>query len=154
MPINFLKNLNTEQQNPNTLDIDICSTNEILQKINQEDKKVALVVEEQIPSITQLIDAAYESLKKGGRIIYVGAGTSGRLGILDASECPPTYGVSDELVQGIIAGGYPAIFKAQEGAEDSKEKGKEVLVVLEEKKDCREEDSRMLNMLREEYETV
>ena len=112
MSNNFLKNLNTEQQNPNTLDIDICSTNEILQKINQEDKKVALVVEEQIPSITQLIDAAYESLKKGGRIIYVGAGTSGRLGILDASECPPTYGVSDELVQGIIAGGYPAIFKS------------------------------------------
>ena len=128
MSNNFLKNLNTEQQNPNTLDIDICSTNEILQKINQEDKKVALVVEEQIPSITQLIDAAYESLKKGGRIIYVGAGTSGRLGILDASECPPTYGVSDELVQGIIAGGYPAIFKAQEGAEDSKEKGKEDLI--------------------------
>ncbi len=67
-------------------------------------------------------------MKKGGRIIYVGAGTSGRLGILDASECPPTYGVSDELVQGIIAGGYPAIFKAQEGAEDSKEKGKEDLI--------------------------
>lgn len=128
MGSNILQGLNTEQQNPNTWNIDTCSTAEILEKINQEDQKIAFVVEKQLPAITKLVDAAYESLKKGGRIIYVGAGTSGRLGILDASECPPTYGVSDEVVQGIIAGGMPAIFKAQEGAEDSKIKGKEDLI--------------------------
>ena len=116
-----LSNLNTEQQNPNTLDIDTCSTKEILEKINQEDQKVADVVKEQIPAIEKLADQAFLTIKNGGRVIYVGAGTSGRLGILDASECPPTYGVSDELIQGMIAGGIPAIFKAQEGAEDSKE---------------------------------
>ncbi|MCI5774196.1 MAG: N-acetylmuramic acid 6-phosphate etherase, partial [Erysipelotrichaceae bacterium] len=121
MTNDMLEKLNTEQQNPNTWDIDVCSTAEILQKINEEDKKIALVVESQIPAITALVDKAYEAISKGGRIIYAGAGTSGRLGILDASECPPTYGVSDELVQGIIAGGFEAIFKAQEGAEDSKE---------------------------------
>lgn len=117
---NFAK-LNTEQQNPNTLDIDRISTEEMLMKINTEDRKVAEVVYNNIPSIAKLIDQAYACVENGGRILYVGAGTSGRLGILDASECPPTYGVSDELVQGVIAGGTPAIFKAQEGAEDSKE---------------------------------
>lgn len=116
-----LSNLNTEQQNPNTLDIDTCSTKEILEKINQEDQKIADVIKRQIPAISNLADEAFKAIKNGGRIIYVGAGTSGRLGILDASECPPTYGVSDELIQGMIAGGVPAIFKAQEGAEDSKE---------------------------------
>ena len=119
--IENLGKLNTEQQNPNTLDIDRVSTEEMLAKINAEDSKIAGVVKEEIPSIAKLIDKAYECVKNGGRILYVGAGTSGRLGILDASECPPTYGVSDELVQGVIAGGNPAIFKAQEGAEDSKE---------------------------------
>lgn len=117
MKIN-LEQLNTEQQNLNTLDIDTCSTHGILAKINREDQCVANVVHDVIPAITKLVDAAYEQLKKGGRIIYVGAGTSGRLGILDASECPPTYGVSPQLVQGLIAGGIPAIFTAQEGAED------------------------------------
>lgn len=117
---NFAK-LNTEQQNPNTLDIDRIPTEEMLMKINAEDRKVAEVVYNNIPSIAKLIDQAYACVENGGRIFYVGAGTSGRLGILDASECPPTYGVSDELVQGVIAGGTPAIFKAQEGAEDSKE---------------------------------
>lgn len=117
---NFAK-LNTEQQNPNTLDIDRIPTEEMLIKINAEDRKVAEVVYKQIPSIAKLIDQAYSCVENGGRILYVGAGTSGRLGILDASECPPTYGVSDQLVQGVIAGGTPAIFKAQEGAEDSKE---------------------------------
>lgn len=119
--IENLGKLNTEQQNPNTLDIDRVSTEKMLAKINAEDSKIAGVVQEEIPSIAKLIDKAYECVKNGGRILYVGAGTSGRLGILDASECPPTYGVSDELVQGVIAGGTPAIFKAQEGAEDSKE---------------------------------
>ena len=124
----ILAKLNTEQQNPNTVDIDVCSTSDILKKINDEDKKVALVVEKQLPAITALVDAAFASLQKGGRIIYAGAGTSGRLGILDASECPPTYGVSEELIQGIIAGGTEAIFKAKEGAEDSKELAKQDLI--------------------------
>ena len=114
-----LAGLITEQQNPDTVDIDSCSTEEILIKINNEAQKVADAVKEQIPAITALVDAAYAAVKNGGRIIYIGAGTSGRLGILDASECPPTYGVSADLVQGIIAGGEKAIFAAQEGAEDS-----------------------------------
>lgn len=125
-----LSKLNTEQQNPNTLDIDVCETQEILTKINQEDQKVAFVVEKQIPAITALVDVASACLEKKGRIIYIGAGTSGRLGVLDASECPPTYGVSSELVQGIMAGGNEAIFKAKEGAEDSKELACEDLKAL------------------------
>lgn len=111
--------LNTEGNNANTRDIDRLSTEEMLQKINDEDKTVAYVVEKQIPQITKLVDAVHDALVEGGRLIYIGAGTSGRLGVLDASECPPTYGVSHELVQGIIAGGKDAMFKAQEGAEDS-----------------------------------
>lgn len=117
----MLKKLNTEMRNPNTADIDVCTTGEILEKINNEDQKIADVVKKQLPAITNVVDAAYEAICQGGRIIYVGAGTSGRLGILDASECPPTYGVSEELVQGIIAGGTEAMFRAKEGAEDSKE---------------------------------
>lgn len=121
MGIEALDALNTEQRNMNTVDIDRCSTQEILEKINAEDQKVAGIVQQQIPAITKLVDACAECVLQGGRVIYVGAGTSGRLGILDASECPPTYGVSDQLVQGMIAGGTTAIFKAKEGAEDSKE---------------------------------
>lgn len=128
MKTDILAKLNTEQQNPNTWDIDICSTQEILEKINNEDQKIANIVRNQLTNITKIVDAAYESIKKGGRVIYAGAGTSGRLGILDASECPPTYGVSAELVQGIIAGGTEAIFKAKEGAEDSKDLGKNDLI--------------------------
>lgn len=116
-----LKSLTTESRNQNTLDIDKVSTIEMVKKINEEDKKVAEAVEKELPQIAEAIDGIVERLKKGGRLIYIGAGTSGRLGILDASECPPTYGVSEELVQGIIAGGQEAIFRAQEGAEDSKE---------------------------------
>ena len=116
-----LDKLTTESRNQNTLDIDKVSTIEMLQKINEEDKKVALAVEKEIPQIADAIDKTVERMHNGGRLIYIGAGTSGRLGILDASECPPTYGVSEELVQGVIAGGQEAIFRAQEGAEDSKE---------------------------------
>ncbi|MGL5174932.1 MAG: N-acetylmuramic acid 6-phosphate etherase [Cetobacterium sp.] len=116
-----LKSLTTESRNQNTLDIDRVSTIEMVKKINDEDKKVAEAVEKELPQIAAAIDEIVERLKKGGRLIYIGAGTSGRLGILDASECPPTYGVSEELVQGVIAGGQEAIFRAQEGAEDSKE---------------------------------
>lgn len=123
--------LNTEGNNPNTRDIDTLSTYDMLLKINQEDQSVAQVVQKQLNSITALVDATYQALSKGGRLIYIGAGTSGRLGVLDASECPPTYGVSPELVQGIIAGGQSAMFKAQEGAEDSKQGAVDDLKVLQ-----------------------
>lgn len=116
-----LEKLTTESRNQNTLDIDKVSTLEMVKIINDEDKKVALAVEEELPKIAEAIDGIVNRMHKGGRLIYIGAGTSGRLGILDASECPPTYGVSEELVQGLIAGGKEAIFRAKEGAEDSKE---------------------------------
>ncbi|WP_330408565.1 N-acetylmuramic acid 6-phosphate etherase [Romboutsia weinsteinii] len=123
-----LKGLTTETRNENTKNIDKMSTIDMVRLINQEDQKVALAVEKESENIAKAIDVIYEALSNGGRLIYMGAGTSGRLGILDASECPPTYGVSDELVQGLIAGGSEAILKAKEGAEDSKEFGKEDLV--------------------------
>ena len=115
-----LDKLTTESRNKNTLNIDKVSTLEMVKIINNEDKKVALAVENELPQIAEAIDGIVERMHKGGRLIYIGAGTSGRLGILDASECPPTYGVSEDLVQGIIAGGQEAIFRAKEGAEDSK----------------------------------
>lgn len=118
MEINKLSKLVTEDRNPNTMNIDNVSTLEMIELINEEDKKVALAVSEAKESIARAVDVIAERLSIGGRLIYIGAGTSGRLGILDASECPPTYGVSNEMVQGIIAGGYTAIFKAVEGAED------------------------------------
>lgn len=116
-----LNKMVTEKRNLNTKDIDKVSTLEMVKKINDEDKLVAYAVEKELPQIANAIDKIAEAINNGGRLIYCGAGTSGRLGILDASECPPTYGVSPELVQGIIAGGMEAIFKAKEGAEDSKE---------------------------------
>ena len=96
---------------------------ELLVNINNEDKKVALAVEKSLPQIEQLVEAAVEKLKSGGRLFYIGAGTSGRLGILDASECPPTFGVSHDKVIGLIAGGEEAIRKAVENAEDSTNQG-------------------------------
>ena len=99
--------------------LELKSTREILSDINQEDKTVAYIVEKNIPKIEILVDNVYEKLKNGGRLFYIGSGTSGRLGILDASECPPTFGVDDGLVIGIIAGGDKAIRKSQEYAEDS-----------------------------------
>lgn len=116
-----LDKLTTESRNENTKNIDKVSTLEMVKIINNEDKKVAEAVEKELPHIAEAIDGIVERIQKGGRLIYIGAGTSGRLGILDASECPPTYGVSEELVKGIIAGGQEAIFRAKEGAEDSKE---------------------------------
>lgn len=120
MKIN-LNGLTTENRNINTMDIDKVPIVEMLEKINNEDKIVPLAVEKEIPQIAKLVEGAVERMKKGGRIIYIGAGTSGRLGVLDASECPPTYGVSPELVQGVMAGGEEAMFRAREGAEDSEE---------------------------------
>lgn len=115
----IISGLDTEQRNINSENIDLMSTYDILKTINNEDKKVAYAVESVIPKIEELVDAAYKKMCEGGRLIYIGAGTSGRLGVLDASECPPTYGVDPELVHGIIAGGYGALLKAKEGAEDS-----------------------------------
>ena len=115
-----LNKLSTEENNPNSKDIELQDSFEIIKRINEEDKKVAFCVEKELKSISSLIDAILSNYTKETRIIYIGAGTSGRLGILDASECPPTYGVSHEKVQGIIAGGNEAIFRAKENAEDSK----------------------------------
>ncbi|WP_066504039.1 N-acetylmuramic acid 6-phosphate etherase [Abyssisolibacter fermentans] len=122
-----LSNLTTERRNPNTFGIDIAPTQDMIKMINEEDKKVAFAVEKEIPNIAKAVDLIAEAFEKGGRLIYIGAGTSGRLGILDASECPPTFGTPKEMVQGIIAGGYEAIFSAVEGAEDNKLDGIEEL---------------------------
>ncbi len=116
MSRNFIK---TTEKNSLYNNLEFKSTREILSDINQEDKAVAYIVEKIIPEIEILIDSIYETLKNGGRLFYIGSGTSGRLGILDASECPPTFGVDSELVIGIIAGGDKAIRKSQEYAEDS-----------------------------------
>ncbi len=118
-----LQKLSTEQRNPNSMDIDARSITEILTIINNEDKKVALAVETQIPYIAQAVELVVKSFLNGGRLIYVGAGTSGRVGVVDASECPPTFGVPFDMVQGLIAGGEGAIFRAVEGAEDKPEGG-------------------------------
>ena len=108
----------TEQTNPNTKDIDRRSTLEIVTLINQEDKSVAEAVALVLPQVAKAVDLIVERLENEGRLFYVGTGTSGRLGVLDASECPPTFGVSPELVRGIIAGGDRALRNAIEGAED------------------------------------
>lgn len=117
MNIDF-SSMATEQRNPNTMEIDTLSTIDMVRRINNEDKTVALAVEEELDSIAKAIDVITEQLKKGGRLFYCGAGTSGRLGVLDASECPPTYGVSPDLVIPLIAGGKEALLNAREGAED------------------------------------
>lgn len=113
-----IKKLVTEQRNPATMDIDAKSAREIVQLINAEDQKVADVVKQELPYVAQAVEIVVRAFKDGGRLIYVGAGTSGRLGVLDASECPPTFGTDPQMVQGIIAGGYGALVRAVEGAED------------------------------------
>lgn len=122
--------LATEQRNPSSCDIDRLTTAEMVSLINSEDKKVADAVEKVCPQIAAAIDLIYTRMKRGGRLIYCGCGTSGRLGILDASECPPTYSVSSETVQAVIAGGKGAVFNAVEGAEDSAELGREDMLKL------------------------
>jgi N-acetylmuramic acid 6-phosphate etherase len=116
-----LAKLLTEQRNPASMTMDNMSVEEILRLINDQDKRVAIAVEQEIPYIAQAVDLIVESFRVGGRLIYFGAGTSGRLGLVDASECPPTFGTPPELVLGIIAGGNSAMFKAVEGAEDDPE---------------------------------
>lgn len=113
----------TERRNPNTVEIDSASPLEIVDLINAEDQTVPGAVLAEREEIARAIEIATECLGRGGRLIYVGAGTSGRLGVLDATECPPTFGADPEMVQGIIAGGYPALTRSQEGAEDRAEEG-------------------------------
>ena len=119
--------LTTEQVNPATAHIDSCTTLEMVRLINDEDKKVASAVEKVLPEIAQAVDKIAESFSRGGRLFYIGAGTSGRLGVLDASECPPTFGVNPDMVQGLIAGGDSALIKAVEGAEDNRQLAEENL---------------------------
>ncbi|WP_337912886.1 N-acetylmuramic acid 6-phosphate etherase [Vibrio cholerae] len=114
-----LSHLVSEGRNPDTMDIDLLSSQEIVERLNQQDKQVPLAVEAVLPQVAQAVDKITAAFKQGGRLIYLGAGTSGRLGVLDASECPPTFGVSDQMVIGLIAGGKEAMFTAQEGAEDN-----------------------------------
>jgi len=116
-----VKKISTESRNQNTLNIDTLPTIEILRKINDEDKTVAFAVEKALDKIAIVVDVVEEALENGGRLIYIGAGTSGRLGVLDAVECPPTYGVDQGLVVGVMAGGIEATTFAKEGAEDSKD---------------------------------
>ena len=118
-----LSQLTTEQRNPRTLHIDEVPTLELVRLINEEDQRVPQAVAAILPDIARAVDLIAARLAAGGRLFYIGAGTSGRLGILDAVECPPTYRTDPERIQGIIAGGTPAIFCAQEGAEDSEELG-------------------------------
>lgn len=123
----------TEYRNENTKDIDILSTVEMVRKMNEEDRLVALAVEDETENIAEAIDIIAKQFLKGGRLFYFGAGTSGRLGILDASECPPTFSVSPDMVQGIMAGGDKAFRTAVEGAEDNFDFGYEDAKVLTEK---------------------
>ena len=115
-----LSTLITEQRNPNSMNVDSLSALEIVQLMNEEDKLVPLAIEKCLPQIAQAVECIVAAFQQGGRLVYIGAGTSGRLGVLDASECPPTFGVSPEMVKGIIAGGERALRHPIEGAEDSK----------------------------------
>ena len=115
-----LSTLITEQRNPNSMHVDSLSALEIVQLMNEEDKQVPLAIEKCLPLIAQAVERIVAAFQQGGRLVYIGAGTSGRLGVLDASECPPTFGVSPEMVKGIIAGGERALRHPIEGAEDSK----------------------------------
>lgn len=119
-----LQKLDTEQSNPNTTEIDSADSLEIVRLINEEDKKVALEINKKLDVIADAVDLVSQAFSVGGRLLYFGAGTSGRLGVLDAAECPPTFGTHPEQVQGFIAGGKEAMFVAQEGAEDSEDQGK------------------------------
>lgn len=122
-----LEKLSTEARNPASSRIDKLDTLSMMRVMNDEDQKTALAVKAILPDIARAVDVIAARLKTGGRLFYMGSGTSGRLGILDAVECPPTYSTDPDLVQGLIAGGKEAIFRAREGAEDSLEKGQTIL---------------------------
>jgi N-acetylmuramic acid 6-phosphate etherase len=123
--------LATEQRNPRTMDLDTLEVPELLARINAEDRAVADAVARELPWIVRAVDHVIASFRSGGRLIYVGAGTSGRLGVLDASECPPTFGSNPDQVVGVIAGGYAAVVRAVEGAEDRREEGVKAMDDLE-----------------------
>ena len=122
-----LKRMSTETRNPRTMDLDIMTPLEVVTVMNEEDSKVAGAVKEVLPEVAKAVSWAIQSIESGARIIYMGAGTSGRLGVLDAVECPPTFGVDPSVVVGLIAGGEKAFVKAVEGAEDSFDLGEEDL---------------------------
>ncbi len=126
-----LARLLTEQRNPRSVNLDLMSTEQILRLIKAEDSLVPAAVEKEIPFIAQAVEHIVASFKNGGRLIYFGAGTSGRLGIVDASECPPTFGTEPGMVIGMIAGGHAAVFRAQEGAEDNEQLGRKDVDELE-----------------------
>jgi N-acetylmuramic acid 6-phosphate etherase len=122
-----LEKLDTEQRNAATREIDLADASEIVRLINEEDKKVAFQVEKKQERIVEAIEATAKTLKRGRRLIFAGAGTSGRLGVIDASECPPTFGTNPEEIQGLIAGGKEAMFAANEGAEDKESNGRQAV---------------------------
>ena len=126
MKLNLHK-MTTETRNQSTWNLDTMTPLEVVTAMNQEDAKVPQAIAPQLPRIAQAVEWAIEALESGGRMFYMGAGTSGRLGVLDAAECPPTFGVSPDLIVGLIAGGEQAFIKAVEGAEDSRELGAEDL---------------------------
>ena len=125
-----LSTLITEQRNPYSINVDRLSALDIVRLMNNEDKQVTLAIEHCLPQIAQAVELIVLAFQKGARLVYLGAGTSGRLGVLDASECPPTFGVSDEMVKGIIAGGERAIRHPVEGAEDNKQAAVEDLTAI------------------------
>ena len=125
--LNSLEKMLSEQRNPNTLHIDALSPLEVVTLLNHEDKQVAFAVEKNLPQIAQAVEHIVAAFQSGGRLVYMGAGTSGRLGVLDASECPPTFGVPSSMVVGLIAGGETALRNAVEGAEDNREAGEQDL---------------------------
>lgn len=129
--LHTLAQLITEQRNPHSQQIDQLSALEIVKIINNEDKQVPLAIEQCLPQIAQAVEKIAQAFQRGGRLVYVGAGTSGRLGVLDASECPPTFGVSPQQVVGIIAGGERALRNAVEGAEDNAQAGAEDLQAID-----------------------
>ena len=123
-----LQHLATEQRNPRSRNIDLAPVREILDIIHAEDRTVPDAVRTEIPYIAEAVELIVDAFQRGGRLFYIGAGTSGRLGIVDASECPPTFGSDPDMVQGIIAGGPDAIFRSQEGAEDLESNGVKALI--------------------------
>ncbi|MFZ0077259.1 MAG: N-acetylmuramic acid 6-phosphate etherase [Exiguobacterium undae] len=127
----MLEKLATERRNEKTMRLDDMSVEDMLTVMNAEDQTVAAVIQQEIPVIKQVVDQVIQSFQAGGRLIYIGAGTSGRLGVLDAAECVPTFGVSPDMVVGLIAGGERALIKAVEGAEDSKTLAVEDLQTLQ-----------------------
>ena len=122
-----LQTLTTEKRNPRTLGIDTAPLDEVLRLLHEEDQRAVDAVTPELPYVAQAVEIVEDAFRNGGRLFYVGAGTSGRLGVLDAAECPPTFGTPPELVQGLIAGGREAMFKAQEGAEDHESNGADAI---------------------------